>query len=106
MKDKEFEKELEIAILEFDYELKMKELRNKFRNELSHYESLYQCLCCSFSDAYLEGSQWYVGEKLTEWFYTIDIESKSLIEKLEKYEYIKEIIDMFMKYDSYNDIGN
>ena len=37
--------------------------------EIDHYEILYQGLCSQYSDAYLKGSDWYVGDSLKEWWY-------------------------------------
>lgn len=99
MKIEEFDKELEKAILEFDYNLKIEKMTNSIHQELSNYEALYQCLCCNYSDAYLKGSKWYVGDRLTDWFYDIESTFVDFRKKFEKYGYIKEILDTFMEKD-------
>ncbi len=71
-------------------------------NEVMHYESLYHCLCSSFSKAYLEGSDWYIGESLVDWWLCVESDVNSYNKKFDKFDYIKEIIDMFMNKDTNN----
>ena len=81
-------------------------MTNNIHKELSYYESLYQCLCCSFSEAYLKGSKWYVGERLTDWFYNVEGNFSEFRSKFEKYGYIKEILDIFITNDIEESYGN
>lgn len=37
-------------------------------NKIKFYEPYYFELNCNYSDAYLQGSPWYVGESLEEWW--------------------------------------
>lgn len=61
--------------------------------DIDYYEPIYQCLCSQYSEAYLKGSSFYVGNSLKEWWVNL---SNSVVEnriKFKKYEYIKDILD-------------
>ena len=95
---KELDKELDKVLDEMYND----QLLDNIFNEVMHYESLYHCLCSSFSKAYLEGSDWYIGESLVDWWLCVESDVNSYNKKFDKFDYIKEIIDMFMNKDTNN----
>ena len=65
-----------------------------------HYESIYQCLCANYSEAYLKGSDFYVGDCLYDWWVQIETEKEKKKEKNMKWVYIKNILDDFIKMEN------
>jgi len=58
------------------------------------YEAVYQCLCARYSDSYLKGSDFYVGDILENWWIE---KPENCEEKLMKWVKIKETLDSFLK---------
>lgn len=76
-----------------DYEnFSIEEIREQVIEEITLYESLYHLLCSNYSPAYLKGSNWYVGESLSEWWLKVEGSMKEYKKKYKKYLYIKEIL--------------
>jgi len=57
------------------------------------YEPIYQCFCSAYSEAYLKGSTFYVGQILEDWWIE---ETTNCKEKLLKWVDLKEILDKFV----------
>lgn len=59
---------------------------------LDHYETLYHGLCSQYSEAYLQGSDWYVGESLKHWWFY----QASKVMDLDKLLYIYNILEIWI----------
>lgn len=65
--------------------------------DIDYYEPLYQGLCASYSTAYLQGSNFYVGNSLKTWIFSLNFNR-------DKYIYIKGILNEWIKERNYEDL--
>lgn len=64
--------------------------------EITLFESFYHCLSSNFSEAYLQGSDWYVGPSLRDWWLKVEGCTLNYEKKFDKFQYIKEILLSWM----------
>ncbi len=88
IEDKDVDEELEKTMIEFENTIILDTMKKK----IDFLEAFYMCMCCEFSDAYLNGSEWYIGPKLVDWWDKVEYNCSDYEKKFNKLKYIEECI--------------